>query len=152
MNKIEFKALVKGLFLTQEQVRQIGGYKDQRQIRRFFSGEQRPHKDLIAKLLKIDREIDEAVIYSANKAIECAVEVVSVVGYKDQQQLDDWGDDSILLFELHLCLVFRLSKALHKLGVKLNVVPFNVDSYLDFINTNDLADNTVSKSAWAASQ
>lgn len=150
MNNIEFKALVKGLFLTQDQVRAIGGYKDQRQIRRFISGEQPPHKDLIEKLLTLDKAIDESVAYSANKAIDSNIDSISVIGYKNQQQFDKWSDGSLLFIELHLCLLFRLKKAITKLGMKLNIKPFDEDCYLDFIENSNLADNEASMAVWAA--
>lgn len=151
VNKIEFKALVKGLFLTQEQVREIGGYKDQRQIRRFVSGEQSPHKDLVDRLNELDRSIDEVVAYSVNRAIESKVTSVSVIGYQSSDQFIEWSDGSLPFIELHLCLLFRLKKALNKIGIECQVKPFIVESYLDFIDDNDLEDNQSSMAAWAAS-
>lgn len=150
MNNIEFKALVKGLFLTQEQVRQIGGYKDQRQIRRFISGEQPPHKDLVEKLQQLDLSIDEAVAFSVNKAIESNVNSVAVVGYQNQDQFVEWSDNSLPYIELHLCLLFRTGKAITKYGMGFKVVPFDENAYLDFIDENNLDDNQSLMAAWAA--
>lgn len=150
MNNIEFKALVKGLFLTQDQVRQIGGYKDQRQIRRFVSGEQPPHQDLIQKLRQLDLSIDKAVSYSVNRAIESNVNSVAVVGYKNQEQFVEWSDGSLPYIELHLCMLFRLGKAITKHGIEFKIVPFDEAAYLNFIDQKCLDDNQASIAAWAA--
>jgi len=149
VNNIEFKALVKGLFLTQKQVQEIGGYKDQRQIRRFISGEQPPHKDLVEKLLQLDHQIDQACLFSVNKAIESAADAVNVIGYHNEIQYLEWVDDPLPFYELHLCLQFRLKKALKKMAIECHVTPFNADSYLDYIEDNSLEDSQKSMALWA---
>jgi len=149
VNNIEFKALVKGLFLTQKQVQQIGGYKDQRQIRRFISGEQPPHNDLVEKLLQLDHQIDQACLFSVNKAIESAVSAVNVIGYHNEVQYLEWVDDPLPFYDLYLCLQFRLKKALEKMAIECRAIPFDADCYLDFIEDKNLEDNQESMALWA---
>ena len=150
LNNIEFKALVKGLFLTQKHVQEIGGYKDQKTIRHFFSGEAKPHDDLVAALLKLDSRIDEVVSFAVNNAIEQQSEI-RVIGYKNKDQFTEWGDGEIPYYEIHLCNVFRLKKACKKMNVDCRVVPFQEGAYLDFIKENSLDDNKSSMAAWASS-
>lgn len=149
MNNIEFKALVKGLFLTQAQVQLIGGYKDARQIRRFFAGDVNPHSDLVAKLQEIDGAIDQAVAYSVSKAVESRVEIVTITGYPNQTLYETYSDNSFPFVEMHLCLLHRTRKALARVGVDVNVVVFDEPDYLDYIDHNKFEINQQSLASWS---
>lgn len=154
MNHIEFNVLVQGLFLTQDQVRQIGGYKDQRQIRRFTSGEWQPHDDLIDKLLSYDSFIDKNVSDLVNNTIKSESNEISVIGYvnnkKHPSQYEEWSDMTLPFIEMHHCMLFRLMKACREFNIKCSVIPFDEDSYIDFIERENLDDNQDSMSSWAA--
>lgn len=150
MNNIEFKALAKGLGLSQRQIQEIGGYKDSRQIRRFYSGEQPPHRDVVEALKQLDIEIDNMVSKIALKALATSVDCVNVVGYTDKQYRKH-VTDGLLFSDLHLCMLFRLSKALNKINVKCNIVPFDYVSFMSFIKDKGIENNEASRSIWADS-
>ena len=150
MNNIEFKALAKGLGLSQRQIQEIGGYKDSRQIRRFYSGEQPPHRNVVKTLKQLDAEIDDMVSKITLKASANNVDCVNIVGYTDKQYYK-YVTDGLLFSDLHLCMLFRLSKALNKINVKCNIVPFDYVSFMSFIKDKGIENNEASRSIWADS-
>ena len=150
MNNIEFKALAKGLGLSQRQIQEIGGYKDPRQIRRFYAGDQPPHRDVVEALKQIDIEIDDMVAKTVSMALALGVGVdnVNVVGYTDKQYRKH-VTNGLLFSDLHLCMLFRLSKELKKINVKCNIIPFNYERFLDFIKDKNLEDSNTTRTMWA---
>ena len=152
MNNIEFKAYTQALGLTEEQLKKLGGYKDARQIRRMKSAENKVHTDLATKLIELDKQAEQVAEHAINQALSNNVTDVYIVGYNDNIELAEWGDDDSISYNQHLDLLYRIIKRGKRMGINVHIVPFNENSYLDYIDDNNLPDNQASKGAWAASQ
>lgn len=147
MNNIEFKALVKGLGLSQRQVQEIGRYKDARQIRRFYAGDQPPHADVVGALQQLDKKVDSIVDACVLEALEAGAICVNIVGYTDKQY-SERTHKGLLYSALYLCMLFRLTKALDKLAIKLNIVPFNCVSFDEFVKKEGIESDEAAIAKW----
>lgn len=147
MNNIEFKILVKSLFITTTQLTELGGYKDTRQIRYFFSGQRTIHNDFLQKIIEVDAKIDEAVSHAVKETINKKVSEVKLVAYQVEDYFE-WQDDPWLFYELYLCQLSRLKTALEENNTKVNIVVFDPELYLSFIEQERLDDSQESILKW----
>lgn len=119
MDNLEFRILTMGLFLETRHIAKIGGYENLRTIRRFKSGDLKIHDDLIDKLILLDKKIDDSVTSSVCLALEKKVDTVEVKGFSEAQYYELDEKNKYQFYELYLCQIFRLKKALEKIEMNL---------------------------------
>jgi len=157
LTSAEYRLIRKFCGLTKEDAMILHGVKNLRSIERWESGYSNISENASKTILEFNDEINKIVqntidlfIDITNKQGQAPDEIV-LVAY-DNETYPKYSDAAVERFPLnaHNALLIRTWQTLKDKGANVRILDFDEESYLDFLDRENLTHNSSSISTWAA--